>query len=509
MKKRFLSLLLSAAAIAFICNCGEDPSSSSNDEPKTSYVVSEPSYIYTKGGKTYAISQATGTVSDTLGNVIGYFAAITDPATGLPAIDPATQLPTTVGNITSLEGTPIASNVDLAKLDLVQPPVITANAWVLSTNSQNYVIYGNGSVTDENGNPVGIFAFITDPATGLPAVDPETQLPTTVGNIYALDGVTPLFTNVDLNNLRFMGPTVNVDPLPESSSSLTPVSSSNTPASSGTIHESSSSQGKNSSSSAKSSSSVKSSSSAKSSSSSAKSSSSQSTYQIKYVNGGASGSGWATRYWDCCKPHCAWPDKGGLKARTCDASGKEVHDDSENSSMCKGGNAGTCKDQMPIVVNDTLAFAFAAVPGSAGGQCGKCFDLAFTGKGKYATDNHKKLAGKHLIVIASNIGYDVEAGQFDVMIPGGGVGIFNGCSKMNWGSQGAQYGGLLTECEESSNYKASTYKSCLTEKCNSSFSSDAKAKEGCLFLANWMNASGNPLHNYKEVECPQELLDKF
>ena len=144
--------------------------------------------------------------------------------------------------------------------------------------------------------------------------------------------------------------------------------------------------------------------------------------------------------------------------------------------MCKGGNAGTCKDQMPIVVNDTLAFAFAAVPGSAGGQCGKCFDLAFTGKGKYATDNHKKLAGKHLIVIASNIGYDVEAGQFDVMIPGGGVGIFNGCSKMNWGSQGAQYGGLLTECEESSNYKASTYKSCLTEKCNKAFSNDEQAR---------------------------------
>ena len=30
--------------------------------------------------------------------------------------------------------------------------------------------------------------------------------------------------------------------------------------------------------------------------------------------------------------------------------------------------------------------------------------------------------------MASNIGYDVARGQFDVMIPGGGVGLFNGCA---------------------------------------------------------------------------------
>ncbi len=271
-----------------------------------------------------------------------------------------------------------------------------------------------------------------------------------------------------------------------------------------------------------SSSSVRSSSSAKSSSSQAKSSSSQGTtggtttggtissnYTIKYVSGGKSGPGWATRYWDCCKPHCAWPDKGGLKAHACDARGNRINDDGAKS-MCDGGDAGICRGQFPIVVNDNLAFAFAAVPGSAGAQCGKCYDLAFTGEGKYATDNHKALAGKHLIVIASNIGYDVADGQFDIMIPGGGVGIFDGCSaKMGWGSQGARYGGLLTECEESSGYKASTYKSCLTNKCNTSFANDPEAKQGCLFLANWMNASGNPLHEYKEVECPKELLDRF
>ena len=104
----------------------------------------------------------------------------------------------------------------------------------------------------------------------------------------------------------------------------------------------------------------------------------------------------------------------------------------------------------------------------------------------------------------------MNQGQFDVMIPGGGYGIFNGCSqRMGWGSQGSQYGGLLDECEKETGYNANKYQSCLTEKCNKSFSSDPEAKEGCLFLATWMNAAGNPLLDYKEVECPKELKDRY
>lgn len=231
-----------------------------------------------------------------------------------------------------------------------------------------------------------------------------------------------------------------------------------------------------------------------------------SNYTIKYIQGGKSGNGYATRYWDCCEPHCAWPEHGG-KASTCDARGNKVQGGSQ--SMCDGGNAGICRNQFPIVVNDNLAFAFAATPGGEN-NCGKCFDLAFTGKGKDATNNHTKLKGKHLIVMSSNVGYDVAGGQFDVMIPGGGYGIFNGCSaKMGWGSQGSQYGGLLDECEKETGYTASKYKSCLTEKCNKSFSMDPEAKQGCLFMANWMEAAGNPLLEYKEVECPQELISRF
>jgi len=139
------------------------------------------------------------------------------------------------------------------------------------------------------------------------------------------------------------------------------------------------------------------------SSSSAKSSSSVSggtSTELKYVSGGASGSGWATRYWDCCKPSCSWTENAGSgnEARMCTASGSKISNYNE-TSICAGGSASTCTSQIPIVVNDNLAYAFAAVPDSNGGACGKCFALTFDGTGKYETKApHQSLKGKVLVV---------------------------------------------------------------------------------------------------------------
>lgn len=456
MKIPFFKTILAASAILTFVACGDDSSSNSadNKQPTQAIVTDQPSWIFTKDGQQYIIG-VNGVVSDAEGNQVGV-ADLTNPSNVY---------------IVAMDMSSFATDIDINSLTVILPTVITDPAWVMVAD-QNYVIYINGTVTSADGTPVGTMNFETQTITGL-------------------DGATVMFQNVDVNTLTVYQP--NVKPVEISSSSVAPQ-----PTSSATPVVSSSSVPKSSGSEAKSSSSV------------AVSSSSQASgFTIKYIQGGKSGSGWATRYWDCCKPHCAWPEHGG-KARTCDAKGNEITDKSAGS-MCDGGNAGTCVSQIPQVYNDTIAFAFAAVPGSAGGKCGKCFDLAFTGKGKYANDNNlAKLKGKHLIVIASNIGYDVAEGQFDIMIPGGGTGLFNGCaSKMGWGPQGAQYGGLLSECETESNYTASKYKSCLTSKCEKSFANDPKAKEGCLFLANWMNAAGNPLHTYREVECPKELLDRF
>ena len=296
---------------------------------------------------------------------------------------------------------------------------------------------------------------------------------------------------------------------------LTLSGASTAKSSSSTVKSSSSQQQPKSSSSFKSSSSSAKSSSSVASSSSVKSSSSQNTNasaeEAKYLNAGAGGQqGFATRYWDCCMPHCAWPEHGGA-AKTCDAKGKTPI--SNNSgSICSSGQGTTCTSQIPIIVSDKLAYAFAATPGNDA-TCGKCFALTFTGEGKYETKaNHQALKGKTLVVMASNIGYDVQGGQFDVMIPGGGVGAFNGCANMGWGDQGAQYGGLLSKCEDEVGYDGDLLnkrKECLKEKCNKSFANDEQAKEGCMFLATWMEAAGNPNHTYKEVECPAALKAQF
>lgn len=284
---------------------------------------------------------------------------------------------------------------------------------------------------------------------------------------------------------------------------------------SGAAPASSASQQPKSSSSVKSSSSQqqqqpKSSSSSAKSSSSVQSSSSQQQQQQggsllpKVVSGAQTKSGYATRYWDSCKPHCAWEGKGGPVARTCQADGVTKAGSGE-SSVCDGGNAGTCFDQTPQIVNDTIAYAFAATPGG-GNDCGKCYMLTFKGTGASATStptdsHHKAIKGKHLIVMSSNIGYDVSHNQFDLMIPGGGPGAFNGCGKMGISCAGAQYGGFLTTC----NYK----KDCLINMCNKEYANNTSLKNGCLFLANWMDAANNPEVDFVEVECPQALKDKY
>jgi hypothetical protein len=238
--------------------------------------------------------------------------------------------------------------------------------------------------------------------------------------------------------------------------------------------------------------------------------------------------GYASRYWDACKANCSWSGKAqalgsNTRCMNCGSTGMtEIAANDANRSSCDGGgNAYTCFNQIPKTISNDLAYAFAATPGS-GNDCGKCYQLQFTGTGKYATDaNHRAIEGKTLIVISSNTGYDVSGGQFDILIPGGGVGKYNAFTDqlkgfgINNPNMGEQYGGLLEACEKESGYNASSYQNCLKNKCNSVFSGGnnataiAKLNEGCLWLANWMQAAGNPNVLYKQVDCPQDLIDRY
>jgi hypothetical protein len=68
------------------------------------------------------------------------------------------------------------------------------------------------------------------------------------------------------------------------------------------------------------------------------------------------------RYWDCCKPSCAWPGKASVSSpvRTCNSQNQVISDTSATSGCESGGTAYTCPDQSPWAVNDLVSYGFAA-----------------------------------------------------------------------------------------------------------------------------------------------------
>lgn len=200
--------------------------------------------------------------------------------------------------------------------------------------------------------------------------------------------------------------------------------------------------------------------------------------------------------------------------QSCSANNTRLSDVSVGSS-CDGGGGYMCWDKIPFAVSPTLAYGYAAT--SSGDVCGRCYQLQFTGSSYNAPGDpgSAALAGKTMIVQATNIGYDVSGGQFDILVPGGGVGAFNACSAQ-WGVSnaelGAQYGGFLAACKQQLGYNASLsqYKSCVLNRCDSVFGSRGltQLQQGCTWFAEWFEAADNPSLKYKEVPCPAELTTR-
>jgi len=226
--------------------------------------------------------------------------------------------------------------------------------------------------------------------------------------------------------------------------------------------------------------------------------------------------GYATRYWDGCKGHCSWSaNSNDNPVKTCNVTNNINPFESEIASSCDGGDAYTCWDMSPKEVSDTLSYGYAAVPAN-GDVCGVCYQLTFTGTGKYNDIEPGSVAlkekGKTMIVMATNIGYDVSGGQFDLLIPGGGVGAFDAASKQ-WGvsndALGEQYGGFLAECQGEYGYDdTDTLKSCVRTKCDTIFNQDGmeNLKSGCHWYVDWFEMADNPNLEYEEVECPAALV---
>jgi hypothetical protein len=191
---------------------------------------------------------------------------------------------------------------------------------------------------------------------------------------------------------------------------------------------------------------------------------------------------------------------------------------SNNPDYPPNSPAYTCWDQAPYIINDTLAYAFAATSMEES-HCGKCFVLQFDGGNNFdiPRDAHRAIKGKTLVVLSSNVGGDVAAGQFDIMIPGGGLGAFTTGLPTQIDvpadDLGEVMGGLLSTCIHSGDYYKTpmeTLQSCVRERCRRVFGNKSKdLLDGCLFMADWYMSADNPTHVYKEVECPQYLINKY
>ena len=125
-----------------------------------------------------------------------------------------------------------------------------------------------------------------------------------------------------------------------------------------------------------------------------------------------SGTGTTTRYWDCCKPSCAWDGKATLSSGpvdTCDAN-NNVLASAATVSACDGGTAYMCSNESPWAVSDDLAYGFAATSIAGGTEatwCCACYELTFTSG---------PVAGKKMIVQATNTGGDLGSNQFDLAV---------------------------------------------------------------------------------------------
>ncbi|NDC96230.1 hypothetical protein EB118_23685 [bacterium] len=190
--------------------------------------------------------------------------------------------------------------------------------------------------------------------------------------------------------------------------------------------------------------------------------------------------GIATRYYDCCKPSCAWPGKVLVPGRSCYRNGTVVKDPLAVSG-CNGGVSFACNTNTPFSVNSNMSYGFAAasiVSQTEKDWCCACYQLTFTSG---------PVVGKKMIVQITNTGYDLQNNHFDLEIPGGGQGIFKGCSSQYTNYYGgADYGGISQRSECSRLPKSQ--------------------RQGCFWRFDWFKNADNPNVIAQKIMCPKKLV---
>ncbi|MCL2688941.1 MAG: hypothetical protein FWE57_03710 [Chitinispirillia bacterium] len=245
---------------------------------------------------------------------------------------------------------------------------------------------------------------------------------------------------------------------------------------------------------------------------------------VGFLTGSVSAqTGWLSRYWDGCKPSCAWTDNAGAAGATrhCDMQDRPLATGNGQQSSCRGGTSFTCWDMIPWVSSNDPLLAYGFVATTPPNTCGTCWELTFVGRGQHGTHpTHQALTGRRMIVMATNIGGDVGVNQFDLLVPGGGVGLFDSFSWQlglnsgyNPGNQGHpslghQYGGFLRNCGDGA---LAPTQACVRERCNTVFAGTGRRewlRAGCNFYVDWLMAANNPEFTRRTVACPAELLGR-
>ena len=93
--------------------------------------------------------------------------------------------------------------------------------------------------------------------------------------------------------------------------------------------------------------------------------------------------GWASRYWDCCKPACGWTGNTGGRTpiKSCSKSNQTLSAYTDKSACEPVATAYMCWNDAPFQVGpDTLSYGFAARNGPKY-PCGRCYQLQFNGSG--------------------------------------------------------------------------------------------------------------------------------
>lgn len=245
--------------------------------------------------------------------------------------------------------------------------------------------------------------------------------------------------------------------------------------------------------------------------------------------------GWTTRFWNCCKQSCSWPQNhvfGDPITPYCDQyNRRQPRGYAKNGCQSSAASSGyTCFNQAPWSddVDSDLSFGFVSASSSFA-KCNHCYELDFSssaGKLDSSDVGSRRLAaaGKRMIVQAVNVGEGLARGEFGLLIPGGGLGnAWKGCYAQ-WNLKqrpgldiGLKFGGMLSRCQGCANpgtgcvpdrsKSHEALRACVKAMCNATFGAPEwpqtqPLKQGCDWFADWYELADHPTVRFREVHCP-------